>query len=228
MSIANGNRKFNLLITSLSCVSFLSVCAVGYSVWSFSGGSTQVNVPVVVATNSSFSYGKTAYYINGSESGFDYYIFDGQYYFTKTSYSLKFKVSPVLLLSSFQNSGEVLLNFSLSYESDSFDMFSAGNTNADAPSFARYYLDTQKSNQMTSMSVEVKTEGSLHTISSSIYLYSDTMPSLYSMTKDYSASSTTYVYLWASFDFDIKDTFSASAYESIAMRMSTSVNGAAS
>lgn len=227
MSIS-GKKKLRLITGVLSVVSFLSVCAVGYSTWAFSGGNTQVSVPTTVASTKNFSYGKTVYYINGSESGFEYYVYDNQYYFTSTSYSLEFKVSPVLLLSTFANGGEILLNFSISYTSDSFDMFSNSNSNATVPSRVRYHLKNEKSISMTSMPIEYSIDSNTRTLASSIYLYSDTMPSLYSMTKNYSTSSTTYVYLWASFDFELKDGFSGTSFENISMKMTTSVNGAAS
>lgn len=174
-------------------------------------------------------------YIENSEKGFDYYIYDNNFYFKETSYSIRLKISPKLIENYIITYNELSLIFGLQYScsaTNQFDIFSSNNIYTIPPSRAQYYLELNDGFYMESedCSYESKVIGSdmSYALKSQIPIFGNEN-SLYSFTKKYQ-KNTEYIYLTAKYDFGINDNFitNIDKYKEISMNFYLSIGGSAS
>ena len=174
-------------------------------------------------------------YIENSEKGFDYYIYDNDYYFKETSYSIRLKISPNLIENYISTYNQVNLTFGLEYSlpiTSQFDIFSKDNLNTIPPSKAQYFLELNKGFYMESDECingsNIVGNHISYTLSSSINIFGE-QNSLYSFTKKYQ-KTTEYIYLTAKYYFKINDSFKENIenYKNITMNFYMSIGGSAS
>lgn len=230
------NRRIaNTIIISTLLVA--SIASIGFSSWLIGGGDSNnkgdINVTFgdVVEPN----LRNAISYIENSEDGFEYYIYDNNFYFTETSYSIRLKVSPYLLADYITTYPELYLSLGLEYScpvTNQFDIFSSTNVNTVPPKRVQYCLELNDSFYMESEDCIFSsyTSGSniVYGLSSKIAIFGNDN-SLYYFTKKYQ-KTTEFVYLTAKYDFELKDEFinNIEKYKSLSMNFYVSIGGSAS
>ena len=205
--IVAKNLTFPFLVFLL-----LGCFGVGFSTWLLGNGNNHVesNVQANIGELNKFDYKDSAYYLMNSESGFEYYIYNNIYEYTKSSLSMKIVLYPSKISSYFTN--DIYISFSVCYSYDKaidFDILSGSNPNIKAPSNFECNIENNPSYSMASSDlIYTKTIDSNNSnnysykLSGDILLFSNNKPSLYSLCSRFSNSSN-YVVLDVSFNFDI-------------------------
>ena len=223
-----SKMKINLIL-SLCLISLISI---GFSSWYISEDDNGIYGSLDVDNVGEIDLNESIYYINGSEDGFDYYIFDNKYYFTKTSYSIKIKINPKNIEQKLSNYGMLFVTFGISYTTTlDYDIFSENNPFAISPKYVVYSLNKVpsfciKSNECVA-NVKTNENGTkTYSLFSTIPLYDTINPSLYSLAKKYQ-KGTEYIYINASYDFEILDNFIINIlnFESVNMNFHISLDG---
>ena len=214
----------------------MSCFTIGYSSWLTAADEiNKAEIQVSIGDVTEPNLRNAISYIQNSEKGFDYFSYDNNYYFKETSYSIRLKISPILIENYISTYKSVPLKFGLQYSypsSDKFDIFSNSNEYIIAPSRVLYSLDLNPSFYIESEECQYNSYQSgantTYELDSTISIFG-TENSLYSFTKKYQKSSE-YIYLTAKYDFEIKESFIANIerYKNLQMSFYLSIGSSVS
>ena len=195
----------------LLCLSFASLFCIGLSSWII-GDETASN-EVLITTGSldskTLDTKGSAYFVRGSEEGFETFSFNETLKYSSTVFSCQIKVKPSLLKSTFDNSN-VDISIGLTYDyrtSLNRNLFANNNILIpDTISFSVVNSNNRKINSLNRIiSSEIKDGGiTSYQLKYSVPLYSKEESSVYVICKDFESSSD-FVYVNVSIPFVIND-----------------------
>lgn len=212
-------------------LSIISLSGVGFSSWVIGTSNAVASGTITVADVETINLQNTVAYVRNSEQGFDYYIYDGVYYFTDTSFSIRIQINPYLMDTKLSYS-HLSLYFGLSYmslTSNNYDIFASDNTYTTPPLNAVYAYEKNPEFYMESDAVNysktVNGSSTTYSLSSTILLYGNDN-SLYTFAKKYQENQTS-VYLTATYNFGLKSDFLSKIdeYKKLNMKFYLSVKG---
>ena len=200
-----SKMKINLILS----LCMLSLISIGFSSWFISeDGSLPPFTEGSFETDdiSSIDYKGSVYVVKNSENGFDFFIYNDLEYYTQTSFSLLIKIRPDLLKQNFSGQ-EISIMFGLKYSyttSANLDIFSPTNTDLIKPKYAICKLKQSANRYIHSnilkYSADISGNRTYYSLTTDLLLYSDSQPSLYSISKDFQKNSE-YLDVIISFDF---------------------------
>lgn len=187
----------------------ISIVSVGFSSWSITTPKT-IYGNIEVDNVQYFDFKDSAYTIKRKEFGFNYYVLEDRYYYTSSTMGFKIKIRPDLLKSYYEGN-EIFINLGIGYQYETekaLCLFTDNNDYFVKPSKARVCVDGTANRFLYSEDLNYSTESvgnytTSYSLIGNMILYSDSNPSLYSISKDFQ-KSTEYVYLTVYFDFEIK------------------------
>lgn len=212
-------------------LSIISLSGVGFSSWVIGTSNVVANGNITIADVETIDLQNTVAYVRNSEQGFDYYIYDGVYYFTDTSFSIRIQINPYLMDTKL-NYSHLSLYFGLSYmslTSNNYDIFASDNAYTTPPTKAVYAYEKNPEFYMESDAANyskiVNGTSTTYSLSTNIMLYGNDN-SLYSFAKKYQINQTS-VYLTATYNFDLKNDFLSNIdkYKNLNMKFYLSVKG---
>ncbi len=195
--IYSGGGILSLLTLSLLCL--------GSASWAI-GNSASLSANVNVGDVAKLNFSNSAYYIAGSEKGFDFYTYSNRHYYTKTTFSIRGKCRPDLLKTMFA-SKEVAITFGITYDYytlENYNIFEENNQILIVPQNFKCELETSENRFLFSTDLDYRESSyvneTTYVLQGNILAYSESKPCLYSLTKDYQ-TGTAYVYFQISFEF---------------------------
>lgn len=206
--VSHPINKASLCLT----LSMVSLVSVGFSSWMLVGGATElgpIDVTVGNIQNGQEDLKGSAYFVKGSEKGFDTYSFDNSIGYSKTDFSCQLKIRPDLMNGLFGNSEkEVQIGLTYNYRT-SFDKNLFANADIQIPDSICFSISNSSNRKLYSVRKEITSQqeanaSTTHFLRYFTYLYSLDEPSLCDIASDFQKNNE-YVYIDITIPFLIKE-----------------------
>lgn len=222
-------KRREKIISLLLLLSNIILFGSGFSSWIINTGKNY-EINFAVGDISSIDYGGAAYYIKNSEKGFEFYLYNDEYFFTKTNISFQIKVRPDLLKTLYYGN-DISVRFGLQYEFDAgqnYEIFT-NNEYIKSPQNILINSDVIKNKILFSNKINYEKEIVSSSITkyklySDLLLYSDYKSSIYSIFKDLQ-SNNSYIYLNVIFCFEDINLNNDANFKDVSFKIFTSLNG---
>ena len=183
---------------------YSSLIGVGFSGRITSNKSEETQIDVSIGSLQTFDYKNCAYYVQNSETGFNYYIYNHKYYFTKNTLTIDFKINPSYFSSKFDDE-DVVANFGISYLSANDENYFNGSCSyITPPTLYKSFVKGKYTNYFESDDLEYSerttSSGKDISLTSSICLYSKCYKSISNLAKYYQKNNE-YIEISVEFEF---------------------------
>lgn len=225
-----GKNRF--LTGGVLLLSFCSLISVGFSSWSIGANPDPAFITASADNVERDDYHGAAFYVQGSEKGFDYFIFENSIKITSSEFRITVKVSPTITLNRYQEQKSVPVFFGLTYSTTNSNLkLFEKTTGIEPPETFRceykknsaYYLESDSLVYSRFSNNDIIT----HYLSGEINLFSQESRSLYSIAKERNSYDGNFVYFDIVFRFSVDDMF-ANSFKNVSMNFVTSLVGAVS